>query len=95
MSDKDKETLKDHVSKASEAMSKSPTGKKAQDGISKALNTVSKVANSPEAKVAAGLAGEDAKEKVETLGKIVDVASKSPLVVGEKNADKNKEADAK
>ena len=85
MSDKDKETLKEHVDK----VAKSPEGEKAQDAIAKGLKTAGAIANSPEAKVVAGvLGGDDAKDKLNTAGNIIDTAAKSPVVVGERNASK-------
>ena len=88
LDDKDKKELKDHVDAIT------PSKEKGQNKVNDIVKTTSKIVNSPEAKIAGKLAGDDVSDKVRQAGKIIDDISKSPLIVGDKNADDNKKKDS-
>lgn len=88
LDDKDKKELKDHVDAVT------PNKEKAHDKINEIVTKTSKVVNSPEAKIAGKLAGDDVSGKLKQAGKIIDDISKSPLVVGDKNAENNSKKDS-
>ena len=63
----------------------------AQKKADEVLKTASKVVNSPEAKIAGKLAGDNVNDKLKAAGKLVDDISKNPLVVGDAKAKENSE----
>ena len=85
LDDKDKKTLDEHIHAVT------PEGLKegAQKKAGEVLGTASKIINSPEAKIAGKLAGDDVDTKLKQAGKLVDDISKNPLLVGDQKKEEN------
>ena len=88
LDDKDKKTLDEHIHAVTPEGLKDAAQKKAGE----VLGTASKIINSPEAKIAGKLAGDDVDGKLKSAGKLVDDISKNPLIVGDQKKEENQKS---